>query len=73
MSVELETRSSAMQRMKVRQRVAADGILHLEISTGIPKSEVEVTVTYQKLAPQEVDERGWPVGFFERTCGICAE
>jgi hypothetical protein len=24
-------------------------------------------------ALQEVDERGWPTGFFERTYGICAD
>jgi hypothetical protein len=24
-------------------------------------------------APQEVNERGWPVGFFEQTYGICAD
>lgn len=52
-----------MQSIKVRQRVGADGILHLEIPTEIHEDEVEVTITYQKLAPQEVDERGWPIGF----------
>ncbi|PSB27056.1 hypothetical protein [Stenomitos frigidus] len=62
-----------MQSIKVRQRVGSDGILHLEIPTEIHESEVEVTVTYQKLAPQEVDEQGWLVGFFERTYGICAD
>jgi len=71
--VELEAGRNAMQSIKVRQRVGADGILHLEIPTEIQESEVEVTVTYQKLPPQEADERGWPVDFFERTYGICAD
>jgi hypothetical protein len=57
----------------VRQQTVADGILHLEIPTGIPEGEVKATVTYQELAAQEVDERGWPVSFFERIYSICAD
>lgn len=62
-----------MASIKVRQHTGADGILHLEIPTGIPEGEVEATVTYQEFVPKEVDERGWPVGFFERIYGICAD
>jgi hypothetical protein len=62
-----------MASIKVRQHIGADGILHLEISTDIQEGEVEATVTYQKLAPQEVDGRGWPVGFFDHSYGICAD
>jgi hypothetical protein len=43
-----------MASIKVRQHTGADGILHLEIPTGISEYEVEATVIYQKLAPQEV-------------------
>ncbi len=62
-----------MQSIRVRQRVGADGILHLEIPTEIQEAEVEVMVSYQRIAPQEVDEQGWPIGFFERIYGICAD
>jgi hypothetical protein len=62
-----------MPSIKVSQHIGADGILHLEIPTEIQEGEVEATVTYQKLAPKEVDERGWPVGFFDRSYGICAD
>ncbi len=62
-----------MQSIKVRQRVGADGILHLEIPTEIQEAEVDVTVNYQRIAPQSVDERGCPIGFFERIYGICAD
>lgn len=62
-----------MQSIKVRQRVGADGILHLKIPTEIQEAEVEVTVNYQRIAPQAVDEQGWPLGFFERIYGICAD
>jgi hypothetical protein len=66
-------KEETMQQIKVRQRVGADGILHLEIPTEIHESEVEVMVTYQKLPLQEIDERGWPIGFLERIYGICAD
>lgn len=62
-----------MYCIKIRQRVGADGILHLEIPTEIQGAEVEVMVSYQEIAPQEVDERGWPLGFFERIYGVCAD
>jgi hypothetical protein len=62
-----------MESIKVRQRMRADGILHLEIPTDIHEGEVEVAVTYQKIASQEVDEQGWPINFFERIYGICAD
>jgi hypothetical protein len=41
--------------------------------TGILEGKVEATVTYQELAPQEVDEKGWPIGFLDHFYGICAD
>ena len=57
-----------MQRIKVRQRVGSDGILHLEIPTEIHESEVEVTVTYQLVQPSLTAERSL-ADFY----GICAD
>jgi hypothetical protein len=57
-----------MQRIKVRQRVGSDGILHLEIPTEIHESEVEVTVTYQLVQPAVTAERSL-ADFY----GICAD
>ena len=57
-----------MQRIKVRQRVGSDGILHLEIPTEIHESEVEVTVTYQLVQPSVTAERSL-ADFY----GICAD
>ena len=57
-----------MQRIKVRQRVGSDGILHLEIPTEIHESEVEVTVTYQLVQPSATAERSL-ADFY----GICAD
>lgn len=57
-----------MQRIKVRQRVGSDGILHLEIPTEIHESEVEVTVTYQLVQSSVTAERSL-ADFY----GICAD
>lgn len=62
-----------MQTIKVRQHTGSDGILRLEIPTEIQGGDLEVTVTYQKLETAEVDKNGWPIGFFDRTYGICAD
>lgn len=57
-----------MQSIKVRQRVGADGILHLEIPTEIQESEVDVTITYQLVQPPVIAERSL-ADFY----GICAD
>lgn len=38
-----------MNNFKIRQRVGGDGILHIQISVGIPNQEVEATVSYQTI------------------------
>lgn len=50
-----------MQRIKVRQRVGADGILHLEIPTEVKDGEVEVVVVYQPV--QKTEKRQWSSDF----------
>jgi hypothetical protein len=62
-----------MQTIKIRQHTGADGILRLEIPTEIQEGDLEVTVTYQKIETEEVDEKGWPIGLFDLTYGICAD
>jgi hypothetical protein len=38
-----------MQSVKVRSRVGADGILHLDIPVGMVNCELEVIVIYQLI------------------------
>lgn len=38
-----------MKSIKVRQRVGADGILHLEIPVGLTDRDMEVMVIYQPV------------------------
>ena len=48
----------------------ADGVLRLNIPVE-EAGEYEVTLTTKrKPRPDEVDERGWPIGYFEATCGV---
>jgi len=46
--------------------VGKDGILHLDIPVEMPDTEIEVTVTIQRVTPQQ---RGWMPGFFEEVIG----
>ena len=62
-----------METMKVKTRIGNDGILKLEVPTGLADREVEVVLVVQAAEPQAVDENGWPIGFFERTYGALAD
>jgi hypothetical protein len=57
-----------MKTLTLRGHVRADGILDLRIPTGMPESDVEVTVQVRKTG-QGAEGRSWPEGFFERTAG----
>jgi hypothetical protein len=62
-----------MQSIKLKKRVGADGILHLDIPVGITDKEVEIMVIYQPLEtptqPKTAQQRGWNPGFFEEVIG----
>jgi hypothetical protein len=55
-----------MDSIKIRSHVGKDGILHLDIPVEMPNTEIEVTVTIQRVTPQQ---RGWMPGFFEEVIG----
>jgi len=40
-----------MQSIKVRSRVGADGILHLQIPVGIKDTDLEVIVIFHPITP----------------------
>lgn len=54
-----------MSRIKIRSHVGADGILHLDVPVEMVDTEIEVTLTIQKVTPQ----KGWAPGFFEEVIG----
>ncbi|BAZ24189.1 hypothetical protein NIES4073_50810 [Kalymmatonema gypsitolerans NIES-4073] len=57
-----------MQSIKLKKRVGADGILHLDIPVEITDKEVEIMVIYQPLEtptqPKRPRQRSWNPGFF---------
>jgi hypothetical protein len=40
-----------MKSIKINKKVRADGILHLDIPVEMPDTEIEVTVTIQRVTP----------------------
>jgi hypothetical protein len=61
-----------METIKLKTHIGSDGVLKLELPTKLTNRELEVLVVMQPL-DEEVDELGWPIGFFERTYGALAD
>lgn len=62
-----------METIKLKAHIGEDGILRLEVPTGLSAQDVEVVLVMQMVERQAVDARGWPTGFFERTYGALAD
>lgn len=62
-----------MESIKFKSKVGADGVLTLQVPTGIQNAELEVLViiqpVQQTVAPEASEGLGWPPGFFEQTYG----
>lgn len=62
-----------MQTIRVLEKTAQDGTLHLSIPLGKPNAAFEVVVIVQPqetlALPETPDARGWPPGYFENTFG----
>lgn len=59
-----------MKSIKLNSHVEKDGILKLEMPTGLSDVDVEVIIVIQPIATAKKSEkRGWPPGFFEHTIG----
>ncbi len=61
-----------METIKLKTHVGDDGLLKLELPTGVTNRELEVLVVMQPLEDEEVDDLGWPIGYFEETYGSMA-
>jgi hypothetical protein len=55
-----------MQSIKLCSHVGADGILHLDIPSGIVSGDIEVEVIIKPITPSQ---REWMPGFFEEVIG----
>jgi hypothetical protein len=61
-----------MNTLKLKAHTGQDGILKLEVPT-TPNQTFEVLVVLQAVEGEQVDELGWPIGFFEETYGSLAD
>jgi hypothetical protein len=62
-----------MRSIKLLSHVGSDGILQLQVPTGLQDTDIEVMVIVQPVTPVEgvntSEQRGWQAGFFEETFG----
>ena len=60
--------------IETRMRTTKDGRLNLSVDVEVADVEVAVVVTVTPLAAaSQVDENGWPEGFFDRVAGSMPE
>lgn len=51
-----------------------DGVLTLSVNVGLADADVSVVMRVKPLIPAgELDEHGWPKGFFDRVAGSMPE
>jgi len=60
-----------MATFTVRSKAGPDGVVHFDIPSGFPDSEVEVTLVVQPVSPppMERSDHGWSPDFLERVLG----
>jgi hypothetical protein len=62
-----------MESIKFKSKVGADGVLTVQVPTGIQNAELEVLVIIQPIQqavePEPSEALGWPPGFFEQFYG----
>lgn len=64
----------ASETIEMCGHTAEDGTLNLSLKLGIPDADFSVLVQVTPLPPkEEVDEYGWPIGFFEEVAGSMPE
>lgn len=62
-----------MEIVCVSEKTGSDGLLRLQIPVGAPEAEYDAVVVLQPRTvagpPCAADNRGWPLGYFEKTFG----
>jgi hypothetical protein len=62
------------ETIETRAHTTPDGVLNLSVRVGVADTDVAVVVTVTPVGhAQEVDENGWPIGFFDRVAGSMPE
>lgn len=58
------------ETIKIQAHTTKEGVLNLSVDVGLADADVAVVVQVRPLAPTgELDENGWPRGFFDRVAG----
>jgi hypothetical protein len=58
------------ETIEARAHTTRDGMLNLSVNVGVSDTDVAVVVHVRPLRPPgEIDERGWPIGYFKRVAG----
>ena len=58
------------QTIEARGHTTPEGVLNLSVQVGLTDADVLVVMRVKSLGlVSEVDENGWPLGFFERVAG----
>jgi len=68
-----EDRSILVETIQLKAHVGSDGILKLELASGVTNQDIEVLMVMQPVPAEPVDELGWPLGYFEETYGSLAD
>jgi len=62
-----------MESIRLKSKVGADGILTLQVPTGLGNTKLEIILILQPVhtisTQPIIDVLGWPSGFFEQTYG----
>ena len=60
---------TAMPTYRMRTKIKR-GHVKLDVKTDLPSTEADVTVIVEPVKEEEaVDEKGWPIGFFDNVIG----
>ncbi len=59
-----------MQSIKVQAHIGGDGLLKLELPTGLSDTDLEVLVVIQPLNSKPAVKADWPADFFDQTYGM---
>ena len=58
------------ETIEARGHTTSDGVLNLSIQVGLVDVDVSVVMRVKPVTPaRDVDENGWPLGFFEQVAG----
>jgi hypothetical protein len=59
--------------MTLKARADQDGVIKLEVPTPLADQDVEIVLVMQPIPEQDLDEMGYPMGYFEDTYGSFAD